>query len=155
MRTYETDGYQISVQKWIAFIYTNNQSIQTTSQKTSWICKFKKKQKKKKKRHEHQNCNSQKGNYLKLNWNTGPNKDDIEISNSSRENLYERITFLPMYVWKCFYFARTWRREPGSAEYSRERKKFSLRNTEDIVLFSVLPSIATEKSRNNLILFHL
>lgn len=49
MRTYETDGYQISVQKWIAFIYTNNQSIQTTSQKTSWICKFKKKQKKKKK----------------------------------------------------------------------------------------------------------
>ena len=114
-----------------------------------------KKSKKKKKRHEHQNCNSQKGKYLKLNWNTGPNKDDIEISNSSRENLYERITFLPMYVWKCFYFARTWRREPGSAEYSRERKKFSLRNTEDIVLFSVLPSIATEKSRNNLILFHL
>lgn len=26
MRTYETDGYQISVQKWTAFIYTNNQS---------------------------------------------------------------------------------------------------------------------------------
>lgn len=45
--------------------------------------------------------------------------------------------------------------ELGSVQYSRERKKFSLRNTEDTVLFSIISRIATEKSRNNLILFYL
>ena len=104
MRIYEMDGYQISVQKWTAFIHRNNQSEDIMDMPIL------KKKKRKKKRNKHQTCNSKKGKYLKLNWNTGPNKDNIEISNSFRENSYERITFLPMYVWKCFYFARTWRR---------------------------------------------